>query len=78
MTMKNTFQAQHVERLKKFFPIGARVKLNHMNDEYAPPVGTEGIIRFIDDAGTIHVEWDNGSTLGVIYGEDSIEVIERA
>lgn len=75
--MYMNFQEQHVNRLKKFFPIGARVKLNYMNDDYAPPVGTKGTIKCIDDAGTIHINWDNGSTLGVIYGEDSIEIIEE-
>lgn len=25
----------------------------------------------MDDTGTIHVHWDNGCCLGVVYGEDS-------
>lgn len=28
--------------------------------------GTLGTVRLIDDAGTIHVDWDNGGTLGMV------------
>lgn len=43
-----------------------------MNDPYRDiPSGTKGIVTEVDDTGTIHVNWDNGCYLGVIYGEDS-------
>lgn len=29
-------------------------------------VGTEGTVRFIDLAGTIHVDWEDGHTLGLV------------
>lgn len=29
-----------------------------------------GEVLFVDDAGTVHVAWDNGSTLGLIPGVD--------
>ena len=41
-----------------------------MDDVFAPPPGTQGTVRGVDDIGTIHVEWDSGSSLGVAYGED--------
>ena len=59
-----------VERLRLRFPAGARVVLDKMDDMQAPPVGTEGTVRGVDDAGSIMVVWDNGSTLGVVFGED--------
>ena len=56
--------------LKERFPEGARVRLTAMADKFAPPIGTLGTVIAVDDIGTIHVQWDNGSTLGVVYGED--------
>lgn len=61
-----------VERIKKEYPSGTRVELLHMDDPYrdmAP--GIKGTVSVVDDTGTIHVDWDNGSRLGVVYGEDS-------
>jgi hypothetical protein len=32
----------------------------------------------VDDAGTVHVRWDCGSGLGLVYGEDMYEkVVEK-
>lgn len=59
-----------VDSLKKQYPKGARVELVSMNDLQAPPEGTKGTVICVDDMGTIHVAWDNGSSLGVVYGED--------
>ena len=73
--MKN-WTHDNLTYLRKFYPKGARVKLNYMNDTQAPPSGTFGTIKFIDDVGTIHVQWDTGSTLGLIWGEDSFEVVQ--
>ena len=46
-----------------------------MNDPYAPPVGTEGIVFYVDNAAGININWDNGSSLSAIYGVDRIEKI---
>lgn len=59
-----------IEKLRSEFPVGARVELVKMDDVQAPPVGTSGTVKYIDDIGTIHVAWDNGSSLGIAYGED--------
>ena len=59
-------------RLQRMYPSGTRVKLMHMEDVHAPAVGTCGTVVGVDDIGTIHVQWDNGSCLGVVYGEDAI------
>ena len=37
--------------------------------------GARGTVKHVDDMGTIHVRWDCGSSLGVVYGEDSCKVI---
>lgn len=65
-----------LERLRKMYPVGAKVELVKMDDVQAPPVGTMGVVEFIDDIGTIHVKWENASSLGVVYGEDLCKVIE--
>ncbi len=36
----------------------------------------EGTVDFVDDAGQIHVNWNNGSSLALIVGADSFEVIK--
>ena len=42
-----------------------------MDDPQAPPPGTKGTVSYVDDMGTIGIEWDNGSALSLIPGEDS-------
>lgn len=59
--------------LRKQFPTGYNVKLVEMDDPFAPPIGTTGVVKYVDDIGTIHVKWGNGSGLGVVYGKDIIE-----
>ena len=59
-----------VERLRETYPEGTRVELVHMEDFQAPPIGTKGTVRGVDDAGSIMVRWDNGSGLSLAYGED--------
>ena len=66
---------QDAEKLRERFPVGTKVRLIRMDDIQAPPAGCLGTVMFVDDIGTIHVSWENGSTLGVVYGEDEIEVI---
>ena len=59
-----------VERIKAEYPTGCRVRLVRMEDIQAPPEGTEGTVRAVDDTGSLIVAWDNGSSLNVVYGED--------
>lgn len=65
----------NIKLLKEKYPEGTKIRLIHMDDFQAVPSGTVGTIRKVDDMGTIHVLWDNGSTLGVIEGVDSFEPI---
>lgn len=43
----------------------------------APPIGTKGTVRGVDDIGSIMVRWDNGCTLSVAYGEDMCRRIDE-
>lgn len=42
-----------LESLRRQFPVGARVILEKMDDEYAPPIGTKGTVVGVDDIGSI-------------------------
>ncbi len=59
-----------VECLRQEYPVGTEVKLVKMDDKFAPPIGTKGVVRGVDDACSILVKWSNGSSLSVVYGED--------
>ena len=65
-----------VSYLREQYPVGARVELVQMDDPQAPPIGTKGTVRGVDAIGSIMVSWDNGSSLSVVYGEDSCRVIK--
>ncbi len=65
-----------VERIRRQFPVGCRVELLRMDDIQAPPVGTKGTVTGVDDTGSVMVNWDNGSRLNVVYGEDLCRKIE--
>lgn len=66
------------EYLNKKYPKGTRIRLIHMNDSMHPVEdGMTGTVDRVDDAGNIHMSWDNGRTLALIPGEDSFEVIEE-
>ena len=64
-----------VEQLRKDYPVGCKVKLLKMEDVQAPPIGTKGTVVGVDDTGSIMVDWENGSGLNVVYGEDYCKVI---
>lgn len=64
--------------LRRQYPKGARVALVRMNDPYTKlRPGDLGTVDFIDDAGSIFCVWDNGSTLGVAFGEDEIRIYDN-
>lgn len=66
-----------IERLRASFPRGCRVELLQMEDPQAPPIGTTGTVIGVDDIGTVHVKWDNGSGLGVAWGKDNCRRIDN-
>lgn len=66
-----------IENLKVFYPKYTKVCLDYMQDEFAPPPGTIGYVTGVDDMGTIHVNWQNGSSLGLVDGVDIFHVLSR-
>lgn len=65
------------ERLQQIYPAGTLIKLEKMEGEPHMYSGLRGIVSFIDDAGQIHMSWDNGSSLALNPGVDSFEKIEQ-
>lgn len=61
---------EELKKLREEYPVGCTVELLEMNDVQAPPIHTKGVVRHVDDIGTIFVNWETGSGLGVAYGED--------
>ena len=62
-----------VESLRRNYPEGTRVVLVQMDDPYTKlRPGDQGTAIAVDDIGTVHIQWDNGSTLGAAYGADVI------
>ena len=66
-----------LDSLRKEYPKGTRVELVKMKDLQAPPIGTKGTVKGVDDMGSIMVSWDNGSSLNVVYGEDICKKISN-
>lgn len=68
---------EKVKKIKEECPEGTRIKLNHMDDPYHPvPDGTLGTVELVDDAGQIHMKWDNGRFLAIVPEADSYQIIE--
>jgi len=64
--------------LREKYPAGCTVVLEEMSDPYRKmPAGMTGKVTHVDDAGGIHVEWSNGSTLAAIHGFDRIRRIDE-
>ena len=76
MQEETNMDRKMVNFIKEQYPPGTRIRLNSMDDPYAPILpGTQGEVDFVDDIGTIHMKWDNGRTLGIVPGEDSFTVL---
>lgn len=65
-----------VEQIRKDYPAGCRVELLEMDDAQAPSIGTLGTVTSVDDTGSIHVTWDTGGSLAIVYGVDKCEQIK--
>lgn len=71
---------ESLQRLRKRYPPGTQVELIRMNDPYTkkPAPGDKGVVTGVDDIGTIHVNWECRSALGVAYLEDKVRVADES
>ena len=65
--------------LRNMYPPGCRVELEDMEaDPYVKlSTGDLGTVQFVDDAGQIHVSWDCGHSLAMVFGVDHCRCIMR-
>ena len=68
-------EEERIAMRKAMYKPGMRVKLTQMiGEEALLPVGTLGTVFVVDDCGTVHCHWDNGSSLGVTLADDCVIV----
>lgn len=68
---------EEIEKLRERYPEGTRICLGHMNDTAGVEDGMTGSVEMVDDAGQIHMLWDNGRGLALIPKADQFEVLSR-
>ena len=74
--MYRELKPYQIEKLMEQYPPGTRIELHFMPEDPHPvKPGTCGMVRFVDDIGTLHCKFDDGRMLGVICGVDSFSVI---
>ena len=56
-----------VAAIRKRYPAGSRIELDYMNEQGMPP-GLKGIVKSVDDAGQLHMIWENGRSLVLVPG----------
>ena len=70
--MTNFPSRETVERIRREYPAGTRVKLLEMDDCQSPPIGTLGTVIAVDDTAGLIMCWDNGSSLNVVFNHDRV------
>ena len=65
--------------LRNMYPPGCRVELEDMEaDPYVKlSPGDLGTVQFVDDGGQIHVSWDCGYSLAMVFGVDHCKCVMR-
>lgn len=72
------YSKEELKYLRNKYKVGTKIKLIRMYDLIgAVPPNTTGIISCIDDIGTIHIEWENGSSLGLNFEIDEFIILNE-
>ena len=66
-----------LKQLREEYPADTRVELIHMDDPYNRKLvpGCQGTVRWVDDMGTIYINWDFGASLGLIFAQYAFKKI---
>lgn len=73
--MQGFLKPYQVEQIKKKYPVGTRIVLDHMEGETDMPDGLRGTVRHVDDQGQLHMGWDNGRSLAVVPNVDRFHIL---
>ena len=65
-----------LKEIREMYPKGTQIVLTEMAGESQMPYGLKGTVKFVDDAGQIHMSWENGSSLALNIHEDTFEKVE--
>ena len=67
----NILNKENVEELKRTYPIGCRIALDHMDKAYIRiPDGARATVTGVDDAGNLICVWDCGSSFSLACSTD--------
>lgn len=73
--MSGFLKPYQVEQIKKRYPVGTRIQLDHMEGERDMPDGLRGMVKMVDDQGQLHMRWENGRSLALVPNVDSFHVL---
>lgn len=77
MNSERNLTAKEVAEIRLSYPPDTRIELIHMDDQWAVPSGTRGTVDHVDDAGQIHMKWDNGRTLAIVPQADKFRKLTQ-
>lgn len=64
--------------LRDQFPLGSRIMLTKMEADSQPlPPGSTGTLNHIDEAGQLHILWDNGISMALMPGADRFQILPQ-
>lgn len=66
----------NLEKLREMYPEGTKIILQEMQGESQMSKGLKGTVTHVDDAGQIHMKWENGSSLALNVEVDTFKKIE--
>lgn len=66
----------NVKEIREKYPAGTVLELDYMDDVQAPPKESRMTVTYVDDRGTIHGNWNNGSTIGLVPSCDRFHVVD--
>ena len=68
---------EEIKAIKEKYIPGTKLELIKIYDYINQvPSGVTGEVSNVDDVGTIHVSWNNGSSLGLVVGIDEFRIIK--